>query len=301
MHKIPISVVIVTKNEAQHIRACLEAISAFDDVWVVDSGSEDDTQTIAREMGARVVDFTWDGQYPKKRQWCLDALDLAHDWVFFVDADEVLTTDVCNEIAALDLSSDCTVAGYFVRGRYVFDGALLRYGLCNNKLALFDRRRVAFPVVDDLDTLGMGEIEGHYQPVLKDEFMHDYSIGQLRSALIHYAHEDMDGWQVRHEGYAVWEVQMNARDAWPCDPVAWREMLKCAFRKAPARGVIAFVHCYILKLGFLDGARGVAFAKLRWRYYGLIKQASGFGQILSANIGSEIRDGKAKGFFARSK
>lgn len=276
--KIAVSVIVVTRNEAVRIERCLAALRDFSEVIVVDSGSEDSTCDVARACGARVVDFAWNGAYPKKRQWCLDHLELAHDWVFFVDADEIVDAALVAEIAALRLVGDGgardNVAGYFVRGEYVWRGQVLRHGLCNNKLCLIDRRRVAFPVVDDLDCSlasgGMGEIEGHYQPVLKAG--HEGAvIGQLACGLRHEACEDVAAWEARHLKYAAWEAAMDARAAWPRDPVLLRRVMKRVFKALPFRGEIAFLHSYVLKAGFLDGAAGLCFACSRMKYYRMIR------------------------------
>lgn len=268
--KIPISVIVVTKNEGARIERCLRALQDFDDVVVVDSYSRDHTVHLARQWGARVILFSWDGHYPKKRQWCLDRLSLRHDWVFFVDADEVVPLGLLAELATLDLPA-AGPAGYFVKGRYVIGGKALRYGLQNNKLCLFDRRKIAFPVVDDLDLPGMGEIEGHYQPVLKSGYEGE-QLGQLQGALLHYAYEDNVSWMGRHERYAAWESAMIARNAYPVDPVPAREALKRFFRRMPpmVRAAAAFGHSYVLKRGFWDGAAGFALAKSRWDYYRLL-------------------------------
>ncbi len=133
------------------------------DVVVIDSGSTDDTVTIAESHGARVVPFAWNGQYPKKRQWCLDHLELAHDWVFFVDADEIVTPALADEIRRVVAAP--AHQGYFIEGQYVIDGKVLRFGLKNSKIVLFDRRQFSFPVISDLYISGMGEMEGHYQPL----------------------------------------------------------------------------------------------------------------------------------------
>ena len=272
-NKIPVSCVVVTKNEGARIARCLEALTEFDEVVVVDSGSDDATYGIAREIGARVESFVWNGRYPKKRQWCLDCLNLVHDWVFFVDADEVVSADVVRDIVALFQSGEPEEAGFFVAADYVWQGKLLHYGLKNNKLALFDRQRVEFPVVDDLDIEGMGEIEGHYQPVLKEGYAAD-RIGQLQAKMVHDACDDVEAWEARHLRYARWEVGMNARDAWPEDPVRWRQSLKRFFRGFLFRDVVAFLHCYVLKFGFLDGAAGLDFAVSRARYYRMISAVS---------------------------
>lgn len=271
-NKIPISVLVVTKNEEARIAQCLEALSEFDEVVVVDSLSDDATCDVAREMGARVENFAWDGAYPKKRQWCLEHLELAHDWVFFVDADEVVTEAAVENIAALFESGEPQEAGYFIRANYIWQRKMLRHGLKNSKLVLFDRRRVEFPVVDDLSLPGMGEIEGHYQPVLKVKNAADF-IGVLDAQMLHDACGDISAWEARHERYAMWEAGMNVRGAWPRDPVVWREFLKQVFRAMPMRDAAAFLHCYVLKFGFFDGAAGFGFACSRARYYRLIRQA----------------------------
>lgn len=261
---IPVSVLIMTRNEEKRLARCLDSLRAFDEIIVVDSESADATVALAAAAGARVMNFRWNGHYPKKRQWCLDNLSLRNDWVLFVDADEVLTDSLVSEIANLSFDA----AGYFIRGLYVMDGKIMKRGLTNNKIALFHRGMMMFPGVDDLDLPGMGEIEGHYQPVLKDEFR-GRKIGRLNEPLLHYAYEGGD-WQERHERYAAWERGMNARNAWPADPVPARQVLKRLFRLLPGRGVAAFLHSYVLKGGFIEGKQGFKLSMDRHRYYGMI-------------------------------
>ncbi len=270
--RIPVSVIIVTKNEEKAIVQCLENLSHFNEVIVVDSQSEDRTVAIARKIGVRVYDFIWNGQYPKKRQWCLEHLDLQHDWVFFVDADEIVTDEVVQDISQLFKHGDPVEAGFFIGADYLWKGQLLSHGLKNNKLVLLDRRRIEFPVIDDLDLEGMGEIEGHYQPVLKPAFSGD-GIGQLKGKILHHIDESKN-WEKRHQRYAKWEAGMNAKDAWPLDPLPWRAFLKRVFRAIPMRHIAAFLHCYLLKLGFLDGFNGFDFALSRARYYRMISSVS---------------------------
>ena len=263
---IPVSVIVVTRNEAHHIVRCLSALKDFDDIVVVDSHSDDDTAALAAAHGARVVDYHWGGQYPKKRQWCLDQLALKHDRVFFVDADEVVTTALVEEIRRLSWARD----GYFIRGAYVFDEKVLRFGLMNNKLTLFDRRAFAFPIVDDLDAPGMGEIEGHYQPL---PIKKGAQIGQLRPVLLHYAGDEGAAWAVRHARYAAWEAFMLRHHAYPPEIGTLRTLCKMVFRHMPWRPQMAFLHSFILKAGFMEGARGWRFAKTRSDYYRMVNDA----------------------------
>lgn len=264
---IPVSVLISTRNEGSRIAACLSALSAFDEVVVIDSGSTDDTALIARSFGARVVPFAWNGQYPKKRQWCLDHLDLAHEWIFFVDADEIVPTDLSAEIHAIMAAP--THDGYFVDGLYVMNDRILRHGLKNSKITLFRRHQFTFPVVNDLDIEGMGEMEGHYQPVP----VTGATIGHLSCPLLHYAYDSGENWETRHARYARWEAGMNACGAWPVDPLPQRQRLKQIFRALPCRGLIAFIYSYFYKMGFMDGYAGFALARDRYRYYTLVARS----------------------------
>ncbi|MCB1840321.1 MAG: glycosyltransferase family 2 protein [Rhodospirillales bacterium] len=262
--RIPVSVIVTTKNEASRISRCLEALEDFCEVLVVDSQSEDETARIAVRHGATVVSYRWDGRYPKKRQWCLDTLTLQSEWVFFIDADEVVTRDLSAEVRRIVSSANLSnMAGFFVQGRYVWQGRALRYGMRNNKLAFLHRRRVKFPEVDDLDCPGMGEIEGHYQPLPVET---GFEIGQLREPLLHYAYEDERHWEERHHRYAQWEACMTLKNAWPRDPLLWREGAKRLLRTSPLRGAIVFLYSYVFRLGFLDGQAGLDFAKNRAGY-----------------------------------
>ncbi len=297
MRKIPVTVIIVTRNEEESIARCIGALGDFHEIIVVDSYSTDRTGAIANGLGAKIVNFRWNGRYPKKRQWCLDTLALKNDWVFFVDADEWVTEGLVAEIRALFVPAPtptlprkqgrevnwnsppppagegwvgASCAGYFISGRYVWGGRVLEYGLRNNKIALLNRRKMCFPVVDDLDIPGMGEIEGHYQPVLK-EGCEGEKIGRLRAPLLHFA---QGRWKERHRRYARWEAGMNRKKAWPEDPVRWRQCAKRVFRALPFRGLLAFFHCYVWKIGFLDGLAGLSFAASRFSYYWMILIAS---------------------------
>ena len=264
---IPVSVIITTYNEGQNLARCLCALKDFDEVIVVDSNSTDNTKEIAIAHGARVENFMWNGEYPKKRQYCLDNIKTKHDYIFFVDGDEEVTPELIDEIQALDFKT----AGYFVKGKYIWRGKKLNHGLQNNKLVLFDRSKIEFPIIDDLDIDGMGEMEGHYQPVLKAEYVD--RIESLSTPLLHFAYEDADGWLARHARYAKWEAEMITRNAYPRDPVFWREKLKVLFRNMPLRGLVAFSHSYLWKRGFLDGRAGYEFARSRAHYYNLVSNS----------------------------
>lgn len=265
---IPVSVIVMTKNEEAVIERCLTVLSDFDEIFVVDSGSTDRTVSLAEASGAKVVNFQWNGEYPKKKQWCLDNLPLNNDWIFHVDADEELTPELCEEIMAVFSGpAPRSHAGYFVRGYNVVNGRKLRFGQHNNKLALFNRQKMTFPPVDDLNIKGGNEVEGHYQPVIIPDISKGKAIGKFKCGLLHHIYESGEDWKTRHSRYASWERGMSLKKAWPEDPVPLRQALKEFLRGAPLRPYLVFIYGYIVKGGFLDGTAGFRFARDRYRYY----------------------------------
>lgn len=260
---IPISVVVMTRDEAANLPHCLEPLRPFAEVFVVDSASTDGTAQIAAAWGARVMPFQWNGRHPRKKQWCLDNLPFAHPWVLFVDADERLTPALVNELAAL-MARGPRCAAYWIAGRPVFLGRALRFGAGNAKLALLDRRRARFPEVPDLDVASMWEVEGHYQPVV------DGRAGRLRAPLLHADSKPLSAWFDRHNRYSDWEAALRA-DGRMAALIALespgRRRLKRLLHVMPLRPLAVFLHGYVLKLGFLDGAAGLHHALARAFYY----------------------------------
>ena len=260
---IPVSVVVMTRNEAVNLPHCLPALERFAERFVVDSGSTDGTPAIAEAAGAQVVPFHWDGRYPKKKQWCLEQLPLRQDWVLFVDADERLGGALVEEIAALMVAGP-RHAGYFIEGRPVFLGRRLRFGARNRKLALFDRRRAHFPPVPDLDVATMWEVEGHYQPLI------DGTVGRLRHSLDHADDKPVAAWFERHARYADWEAALRSdgrMDGLIARESGARRWQKRWFSVLPARPLLVFLYGFVLRLGFLDGGPGFQHALARAFYY----------------------------------
>ncbi|HYD31494.1 MAG TPA: glycosyltransferase family 2 protein [Azospirillaceae bacterium] len=260
---IPVSVIILTRNEEACLPACLEALAGFAEVFVVDSDSTDATSDIARRHGAVVVPFRWDGRYPKKKQWSLENLPLRRDWVLFIDADEVVTPALAREIAGI-MRRGPERAGYFIEGKFVFLGQPLHFGHHNAKLALFDRRRGRFQPAPDLDVAAMWEVEGHYQPML------DGPAGRLKAFLWHHDRKPFAAWLDRHNRYSDWEAALRAEgrmETLICRERGRRRIMKALVARLPFRPLAAFVHSYLWCLGFLDGAAGLHFALARAFYY----------------------------------
>lgn len=259
----PVSVIVMTKDEERNITKCLDSLVAFGEVFVVDSISADRTCAIATQMGAKVVEFRWNGQYPKKKQWCLENLPFSHDWVLYVDADEEVPPALTEEIIRI-MQDPENRAGYFVGYDYVFLGRVLRHGHRVYKLVLFDRHRGRFVDYDDLDAVNMWEVEGHYQPRI------DGATAVLKHRMLHADHDTLFHFFERHNRYSDWEAVLRSKGKLVSPDEAQpglRGWLKRIFDVLPLKGTIAFVDSYLLRLGFLDGREGFHFALARAFYY----------------------------------
>ncbi len=264
-----ISVLVITKGQCPLLEETLKSLASFKEIHVCHSPvSEDETsiERISRKYKASYSVFYWNGQYPKKRQWCLDNLHFQNDWIFMIDADEVASQELITEMSGLDMDG---YAGFFVKGLYVLEGKLMRHGFSNNKLCLLHRKKMAFPVVNDLDACGMGEVEGHYQPILIDPIA---SIGRMKSAVHHYVANESNQWSKKHESYAKWEAFMVARKQHPIDPIPLRNFLKGVVRNCPFSPSLAFAHSLIFRQGWRCGKLGLKWSKMRYYYYKEIRK-----------------------------
>lgn len=258
--KIPVSVIVLTLNEERNIVNCLESLSPFAEVFVVDSNSVDRTCEIARDMGAVPVNFTWNRQYPRKKQWSLDNLPFSYDWVLYVDADERVSDALAEEIRALFAGAAPGHDGYFIGFDYRFAGRILRYGQRIWKLALMRRDKAYFSPRDDLEVTQVGDLEMHYQPTLKG------TTAILRSRMIHDNEESLHHFFARHNNYSNWEAVVRHNGSYfgigDAQPFM-RRWLKPLFARLPAKPLIAFCYSYFLRAGFLDGRAGFDFAVAR--------------------------------------
>jgi glycosyl transferase family 2 len=255
VRKLPIVVVIPTKNEAANItgtvRSVIDRVTA---VVVVDSGSTDDTRLLAKAAGAEVVLYEWDGRYPKKKQWCLDHVHPGTDWVLFLDGDETPSGALLAELHRIFFDGrPVRPAAFDIPLGYWFAGRRLRHGHTIVKRALLDRTRARFPEPDDLAAPGMGEQEGHYQPLAEP-------VHRLRAPIEHHDRDPVRTWFERHNRYSDWE-------AWLEHQPAVREQIRAAktrqgrlFHRAPLKPLLSFAYSYGWRRGFLDGRAGLDYA-----------------------------------------
>jgi len=276
---LPVSVVVPTYNEEANIGRCLEHLRDFAEVIVVDSGSTDSTRKIALSYGVKVLDFVWDGKFPKKRNWCLQNYRFANPWVLFVDADEYVTNDFQTEIS--HVLPHTRHAGFWVNYQNYFMGRLLKHGDMFRKLSLFRIDAGEYERIDE-DQWSNLDMEIHEHPVLNG------SVGRIKSPIIHEDFKGLKAYISRHNEYSSWEARryfdLIGRSGASSKDLTLRQRLKYRFLDTWSLGCAYFFVSYIIKLGFLDGVPGFVFAILKMYYFFQIKC-----KISEARMSSEFQ------------
>lgn len=221
-----LSVILITKNEATHIRRCLQSIAWADEIIVLDSGSTDNTKEIVREFTPHVYETDWPGYGPQKNRALAKA---THPWVLSIDADEELTPELCEEIQSL-LKNSPPLDSYAIRRQSLFCGRWIRHGdwrsdwvirLWRKECGQFENRLVHEKL----------EIEG--------------SRGRLTHIMRHYTYPHLDMALVKMNRYStIW-----AQEAFKAGK---RGSVFLGFLRA----MWTFVRGYVLRGGFLDGWQG---------------------------------------------
>jgi glycosyltransferase involved in cell wall biosynthesis len=259
-----LSVLIPALNERRNIADCIASVAWADDVVVVDSGSNDRTREIAERAGARVVDFAWNGQFPKKKNWALEHVALKHEWVLILDADERITPELAGEIQQ-ELKNP-GADGYYLNRRFIFLGQWIRH--CGYypswNLRLFRHKLGRYEKLHAGDT-GSGDNEVHEHVVLQG--------GQayLKNDMLHYAYPDIYTWMEKHNRYSNWEAEVEMLgqadvESAIGDELSRRRRMRQLMRRLPFRPTLRFSYSYFWKRGFLDGRAGYIFCRLLASY-----------------------------------
>lgn len=277
--KVPVSVLIPIRNEASNLPRCLAAVSWADEIFVVDSQSTDNSTAIALSAGAQVVQFQFNGTWPKKKNWALENLPFKHEWVFILDADEVMPPESAGEFAALLKSDGNGHSGFWINRRFMFMGGWLKHAYYPNwNLRLFKHRLGRYERLVQGPTQS-GDNEVHEHIVVKG------STGRLRCEMDHFAFPSIDVFVEKHNRYSNWEARLEVEkrpattdDALQSGAVRIRRMIKRVALKLPFRPTLRFVYVYLFQGGFLDGRRGYYFARLH-----------GFYEFMSVAKAAELR------------
>jgi len=272
---LPITCVILTKNEEPAIRDCLESVNFCQQIVVFDSNSTDKTSDIVFENGSQLINFTWNGSYPKKKQWALQHPSILNDWVLMLDADERVSNKLRDSITEFFASGKSSHAAFDVEISYTFANKLLKHGHRVSKRILLDKRKCAFPILNDLNVKNMWEVEGHYQPIVNG------SLGQLTGKLIHADPDSMFDYFSRHNRYSDWEAHIRVNND---DRVIVRRAKSFhgrIFDRMPGKPLVFFIYSFFIRLGFLDGKAGFNYALALAFYYWQISLKVDEGKYVS--------------------
>ena len=265
-----ITIVLPVKNEADNLPRCIEAVSDLGRVVVVDSESSDHTKELAESAGAEVLNFKWNGKFPKKRNWTLRNYDFQTEWVLFLDADEFVSPAFIEEV--LDAIQRTEHVGFWLNFSNYFMGQQLKGGDAFRKLALFRVGAGEYEKIDE-DNWSHLDMEVHEHPVLEG------SIGEIHAPIEHNDFRGLKHYIGKHNEYSSWEAARFLRlvgaksgnvAMWQGEEYAnlterqkkkYRNLSKWWF--APAY----FVMTYFLKQGFRDGAVGLHFSLMKAIYF----------------------------------
>lgn len=254
-----VSVLILTLNEEVNLPRCLAALTWCDDVVVLDSVSDDGTQQIAESAGCRFIQREFDN-YAAQRNFGLCEIKYQHSWVLMLDADEVVTPELIDEIDSTLADADTEICLYRVRHRNFLFGRWIK-------------RSGGYPTWSGrLIRIGKVRIER----AINEEYHADGRVGYLESHICHYSfNKGFHHWFEKINRYSSMEAEIKHSlvaqhlrwtNIWNSDPVVRRRSLKQLAYLMPGRPFLIFVGLYFIKGGLLEGVPGLTYCLLRAIY-----------------------------------
>jgi len=264
-----LSVIVLAYNEEANLPQCLESLRGLRcALFVVDSGSTDRTVEIAEMHGASLAHHDFEN-YAAQRNWALDNLPLASQWVLNLDADERLTPELVDEINAVLMSPPENLSGFLLRKRTIFMNKWIRHGghYPSYHLRLFRRE--------------CGRCEArHYD----QHFVVEGEVDRLKHDYVDVVASSLLTWTIRHARWAAMDACETdkpqiagmhvAPDAFG-NPIERRRWWKNVYRRGPlfARALCYWVYRYFFRLGFLDGKEGLIFHFLQGFWFRFLVDA----------------------------
>ena len=267
MHDLNLTVIILTQNEARHLERCLTSVKDFaSHVLVVDSGSTDDTVEIAERLGAKVIHNPW-LNYATQFNFALDQLPEDADWVFRLDADEVVTPQLSAEITKKIGGIGPEVSGVLLSRRMSFLNKRIRWG------GIFPIRIVR------IFRAGRGRCEARW---MDEHIIVDGETVEFAGEIYDDNMNSLTWWTDKHNAYASreavdllnleygfrpHETVTNLRSGRQARIKRWLKEAVYSHLPGGLRAFVYFLYRYVLRLGFLDGREGAAFHVLQGFWY----------------------------------
>jgi glycosyltransferase involved in cell wall biosynthesis len=256
--KVPLSVLIPTKNEERNLEECIASVAWADEIIVYDSHSTDDTISLAEKAGAKIVKRVFD-TFAVHKNWALDNVEFRNPWVLLLDADERVTDLLAVEIMEAVKTQEGPV-GYHIARKTVFCGTWMKHS----------------GVYPDYNLRLIQAGHGRYE----DRIVHEHMIvdgpaGYLKDHLLHDDDKGIERFFDRHNHYTSLEAVEIMRQQlksggeklggnfFERGPQRRRALKNFAQRYLPFRPMFVFIYMYILKAGFLDGRMGLRYCLLK--------------------------------------
>lgn len=232
-----ISAVLIVKNEAHRLRACLEALNWVDEIVALDSGSEDGTVALLKEYAAKVFTRPFD-QFDLQKNHAIDQAE--GDWILSIDADEIVTQELAQQLMQLASQENPEYEVYSVSRDNYFLGKPLRFGgqKMEEIIRFFRRGKARFvqPVHEYLETDGPS--------------------GRLSGCLVHKGTESLAAYLKKMRQYTSLEAAFLAEEG-----------RRGSWLHVTVLPGVRFLYYYFFRWGILDGWRGFAFHFLSSVYY----------------------------------
>jgi glycosyltransferase involved in cell wall biosynthesis len=259
-----ISALILTYNEETILSKCLSALNFVDEIVVFDSFSTDATLKIAGTFGAKVIQRKFDN-YASQRNEALKTVSPDADWILMVDADEIVTDELKDEIETITTLQNNPVTLYRVRRKDIFQGKWIKQS---------SGYPTWFPRFFKNGCVTV-------QREINEEYETTGSEGQFQQHLLHYPfNKGITWWFDKHNKYSQMEAiklkeelreDVHLKDLFSSNPVLRRKTQKRMIYRLPFRPWIVFLGLYLIRGGFRNGREGLAFCRLRKTYEWMIE------------------------------
>lgn len=270
MNQIPISVIILTYNEEQNLSACLKSVTGWvDEIFVVDSGSTDQTKKIAKKYEAKIFSHSFN-THAQQWNWALKNLPLRYDWIFGLDADQWVSDNLKNELMKIFKKHTNNIDGFYVRRKQIFMKKWIKFGGYYPKYLLKIFRK-------DKVTLDESDLVDHH-------FYVNSTTKNIGGDIIedNAKERNISFWLTKHIRYAelhalesIRKEQKKIQPSMTGSPDQKILFQKKLYDKLPLfiRPLLYFIYRYIFKLGFLDGKEGLIFHFLQGFWYRFLVDA----------------------------
>jgi len=257
--KIQLTVIILAKNEAMNLPRCLTALHNIDQRIVIDDFSVDRTVETARAYGAEVYFHKFD-TFADQRNWAMNNLNIHHPWILHLDADEVVTSQLLDEIEQKTLSAPSNVSGFLMAFKTIFEGRWLKY---SSTFPVWILRLIRHGFVKYIPS-GHGE-----------EFECHGKIERMNEPFLHYNFsKGLFDWFAKHNYYSSKEAAaicnsdhaLDWHELFSSDPIRRRKAMKYIFHHLPAKPWVKFCYMYFWRMGFRDGLPGLTYCTLQAIY-----------------------------------